>query len=242
MLSQERYVESLRADAAGLLDAARAAAPDAPVPGCPEWTTMDLVWHIGEVHRFWATIAAGSLAEPPADWPPKRPATDAEIWAFADESARRVVDALAAADPDAAVWTWCEGGDDAGWVIRRMAQETAVHRVDAEQTAGQDFRLEAALAADGIDEFLCFFYPYTVREGDAPTDGTVHLHCTDTDGEWTIAPDGTVTTEHAKGDAALRGPAHDLLMALWRRAGLDAVEIFGDRALAERFVASTTND
>lgn len=241
-LSQERYVESLRANAAGLLAAARSAAPDALVPGCPEWTTMDLVWHIGVVHRFWATIVAGAMNAPPDDWPPERPGDDAAVWAFAEESARLVVDALAAVAPATPVWTWCDGGDDAGWVIRRMAQETAVHRVDAEQTAGRDFRLDAVLAADGIDEFLRFFWPYTVREGDAPTGASIHLHCTDTDGEWTIAPDGTVTAAHAKGDVALRGPATDVLLVLWRRAGLDAVEIFGDRSLAARFVAATAND
>lgn len=242
-LSQANYVESMAADAEGLLAAARDAGPAAPVPGCPEWTATDLVWHIGEVHRFWATILEGSLAERPADWPPERPGTEAEIWAFAEESARRIVAACRDADPATPVWTWCEGegADRAGWVIRRMAQETAVHRLDAEQTAGRAFRIDAALAADGIDELLMWFYPYTVRAGQHPTGGSIHVHVTDADGEWTIAPDGTVTTGHAKGDAALRGPAHDLLAVIWRRQPLDSIEVFGDTDLADRFVAATHN-
>ena len=48
-----------------------------------------------------------------------------------------------------------------------------------------------------------------------------------------------VTREHAKGDAAVRGPAHDLLMVLWRRQSLDTVEVIGDRAVAERLIART---
>ena len=44
----------------------------------------------------------------------------------------------------------------------------------------------------------------------------------------------TVARDHAKADAALRGPAHDLLMVLWRRSPLDAVEVFGDTAAALR--------
>ena len=48
-----------------------------------------------------------------------------------------------------------------------------------------------------------------------------------------------VTREHAKGDAAVRGPAHDLLMVLWRRQALDTVEVIGDRAVAERLIART---
>ena len=35
----------------------------------------------------------------------------------------------------------------------------------------------------------------------------------------------------------MRGPAADLLLVLWRRLPLDAVEVIGDRAAAERLVA-----
>jgi predicted lipid carrier protein YhbT len=48
------------------------------------------------------------------------------------------------------------------------------------------------------------------------------------------APDGLVVTqEHGKGDVAARGGASDLLLFLWGRAGLDALEVFGDKALLE---------
>ena len=46
---------------------------------------------------------------------------------------------------------------------------------------------------------------------------TIHLHATDTDGEWLIrlTPDGIETSrEHAKGDVAARGPASDLFLFL----------------------------
>ena len=73
--------------------------------------------------------------------------------------------------------------------------------------------------------------------------GSVHLHCTDVAGEWLVVhePGGvvTVTREHAKGGCALRGPAGNLLEVLWRRAGLDQVDVVGDADLAARFVAAT---
>ena len=54
--------------------------------------------------------------------------------------------------------------------------------------------------------------------------GSVHLHCTDVDGEWLVVGEPgrrpVVTREHAKGACALRGPAADLLLVLWRRVGL----------------------
>ncbi len=42
-----------------------------------------------------------------------------------------------------------------------------------------------------------------------------------------------VTREHAKGDVAARGPASDLLLLLYGRLDLDAVEVLGDAAVLE---------
>jgi hypothetical protein len=66
----------------------------------------------------------------------------------------------------------------------------------------------------------------------------VHLHCTDTEGEWLIVRAGddlVVTREHAKGDVAARGTASDLMLYLWGRVGADPLEVFGDAAALTRF-------
>jgi uncharacterized protein (TIGR03083 family) len=235
------YLQSLRRDSAGLLAAAHAADPSASVAACPGWTPVDLVWHIGEVHWFWSMIVADRLAGPDAYVEPDRPGADAGVFAFAERSARRLDDALSSTDPSTEVWTWSEP-HDVGFVLRRMAHETTVHRVDAERAAGRDRRIEPELASDGIDEFLTHFLRWTAKDAE-PIGGSVHLHCGDTAGEWTVTMDDdggwNVAREHSKGDVALRGDAHDLLMVLWRRAPLDSVQIFGDRDVAERFVAHT---
>ena len=74
----------------------------------------------------------------------------------------------------------------------------------------------------------------------------MHLHCGDVPGEWTVRPtdDGElhVTREHAKGDAAIRGGASDILLALWRRQPLTSVDVVGDAEIAARFVALTSLD
>ncbi len=54
------------------------------------------------------------------------------------------------------MWTWSPQ-QDVAFVIRRVTQETAVHRVDAERAAGRDHRIDPELAADGVDEFLYHF-------------------------------------------------------------------------------------
>jgi len=70
------------------------------------------------------------------------------------------------------------------------------------------------------------------------TSESMHLHCTDTEGEWMIrfTADGAVTTrEHAKGDVAVRGTASDLYLLLWNRVSAERFEIFGDASLLRRF-------
>ncbi|MET0896296.1 MAG: maleylpyruvate isomerase N-terminal domain-containing protein, partial [Mycobacterium sp.] len=38
--------------------------PDRRCPTCPEWTAADLLWHLTEVHFFWAGILSrGALSE-----------------------------------------------------------------------------------------------------------------------------------------------------------------------------------
>jgi uncharacterized protein (TIGR03083 family) len=239
-MEREQYLDALAVESAAFDSAVRATPLDAQVPPCPAWTVADLVYHLGEVHYFWGEVARRRLAAPEVE-PPMRP-PDGELVAWAARQAIELGRTLRETDPATPVWTWAPQKDVA-FIVRRMAQETAVHRWDAEAAAGEPGPIEAELASDGIDEFLAFFLDHRFRDG-GRLDGSVHLHATDTPGEWLVheEPDGalTVTAAHAKGDAAVRGPASDLLLALWRRVGLDRVEVLGDRDVAERLVARTT--
>ena len=186
---------TLHDEATALLAAARGADPLAAVPGCPEWTTTDLVWHIGEVHDFWGWIVREQVVQPDNYVDPQRPGAEqpadeafASVATFASERAAELYRVLADTDPATPVWSWTPQHDVA-WVTRRMAHETAVHRVDAEHAAGRQHRLPPELAADGIDEFLEFFLSRGGGANASPLVGSVHLHCTDADGEWTVRPD-----------------------------------------------------
>ena len=150
--------------------------PGAPVAGCPGWDVAELVWHITEVHYFWAEIVAGRLHDPERVPPLERPEGFPALLARFRAGVEHLAAVLAAADPAAPVWTWARQ-KDAAFVIRHQAQETAVHRWDAEQAAGRAFAIEPALAADSIDEF--FEHTAARREGAEAVGGTVHLHATD---------------------------------------------------------------
>jgi uncharacterized protein (TIGR03083 family) len=240
----DEQLGALWRDGLALADAAERAGLDAPVPSCPGWTVSDLVWHTGEVHWFWRECVVVGWFDPSEYVEPHRPGDDVLLGWYRD-GVQRAVEDFRAASPDAVVWTWAPRGGNAAWVVRRMAQETAVHRWDAEAAAGgTPPPVEADLAVDGVDEFFEHFSD-TAAAGAEAVGGTVHLHCTDTDGEWLVSEPvvgGMLEVEraHAKGDAAVRGAASDLLLLLWRRVGLDDAgrfEVFGDPDVARRLIA-----
>jgi len=241
MLHRLDYPAAILRDGLALAEAAEAAGPAAPVAGCPGWDVAELVWHLTEVHYFWGTIVAGRLLDPRQVPPLERPDDFPALLARYREGVERIAGVLATADPATPVWTWARQ-KDAAFVIRHQAQETAVHRGDAERAAGRSFTIDPALAADSVDEF--FEHTGVIRrEGAEAVGGTVHLHATDTTGEWTLSEDAAgalvVGQGHRRGDAAVRAAASDLLLLLYRRIGPGAVEVHGDTGVLNRFLART---
>jgi len=223
---------------AGLVTAAREAGLDAPVPSCPDWTVERLVRHAGSVLRVVGKVVE---TDGPVDGRtlPKPPAGDLVVQWFEEMSASAVA-ALAAKDPDDPLWNWAGQPPVAAFWQRRMAHELTVHRADAVLAAGGVPEIDPPLAADGLDELLTVVLPAKIRAGgtDLSGLGSLHVHCTDTDGEWLVTPsaaDVEVTRIHAKGDAALRGPAAELLLRLSNRG--DGGEVLGDESVVPAFTS-----
>jgi uncharacterized protein (TIGR03083 family) len=237
------YLDALRRNGGAFADAAEAAGLSARVEACPDWSVADLVWHLGEVHDFWRTVAEERIEDPSQvrdDLP--RPGDD-ELVAWYRDGVERLHAVLAAADPSTPVWTWTPQ-KNIGFIQRRMCQETAVHRWDAEQAGGREYSLDPVLAVDGIDEFLDYFIADVRDDADLPG-GSVHLHATDAAGEWLVTydnGDSAVHRHHAKGDAAVQGTASDLLLLLWRRRSPADVTVFGDVSVLDRFLIRTDLD
>ena len=152
----------------------------------------------------------------------------------------RSAETLERCGPGVSMWTWGPGGTSTWWA-RRQAHETAVHRWDAQTASGASQPIDGPSAADGLDEFLeNFMAMLGFSEGVdvGGTGETIHLHCTDVDGEWLLRlePDAVhVDRVHAKGDVAARGTASDLQLFACGRIGADRLEVFGDAALLARF-------
>jgi uncharacterized protein (TIGR03083 family) len=221
-----------------LVRAARAAGEATQVPSCPAWTVDDLVLHAGMILvRTRVVLETGTMERPSRanGLVPDQPERDRIDW-FERTLPEWVAALRAVGDPDRPVYTFAPEHQRAGFWPRRMAQEITVHRVDAELAGGQaPSSIDPALAVDGVDELWEIFVP-ALGADRSPGDGrTVHLHATDADGEWLVTFGPTLMVEHghAKGDAAVRGEAGQLLLWLWGRVPLDDLEVFGDRSAAE---------
>ncbi|UZF54529.1 maleylpyruvate isomerase family mycothiol-dependent enzyme [Gordonia polyisoprenivorans] len=210
-----------------------------PVPSCPEWTAADLISHVGAVHRWAkARIVGDDSVQSYADFPTP-PAEELTDWYRG--GLRGLVEALGTRDPDTAAPTFV-GERTVGWWARRQAHELTVHRWDLESAIrpGTQKAVDAELSADGIEEWLEVFAPrFLSRSGGVPQHlhgATLHIHTHDEPvGEWLVelSADGlTWSREHMKADVALRGSAFDLLLTLWHRRPLSAVDTVGDAGVA----------
>jgi uncharacterized protein (TIGR03083 family) len=237
------FEAAVRADADALASAADRVGIDAAVPSCPDWKVSDLLGHIGMVHR-WAAANCDRKPDDPllrSDEASQVPDGDAVV-AWMREGAAHLLGVLGAHSDDDPCWTWAPP-QTVGFWKRRMAHETAMHRLDAQLAAGNPEAIDAALAADGIDEWLWLLprRPWaSTIEGEGET---LHFHCTDVEGEWLVrlVPTGVeVEREHAKGDVAARGTASDLLLWMMGRGPVDRLEVFGDQGLLDRWRAVAT--
>jgi uncharacterized protein (TIGR03083 family) len=220
------------------------------VPTCPDWTLRQLATHVGRAHRWAAEIVSTRSAEfiPFRQVPDGRIPDDPALHApWLRAGAARLIEVVKGAGSDP-VWTF-DGPRPASFWARRMAHETAVHRADAQITAGREPQFDPVLAADGIDEWLGFMSGIGASDPrvDALPDGAVlHVHVTDegVDGEWLVrreADSVSVESKHAKGDVVVRGPAGRVLLVLLRRVPADdpQVEVLGDAALLTGWLAGT---
>ncbi|MFG1993325.1 maleylpyruvate isomerase family mycothiol-dependent enzyme [Actinoplanes sp. NPDC048988] len=240
---------SLIDDRSAALRSALAAAPDrsARVPGCPGWTLADLVAHLGAVHRFWA--GAVSMADPSRqpgddDVTDQHPHGDLVEWSAA--STELLLSALRSAEADTPVWAWWAASGTpltAGAVARHQVQEAAVHAFDAQETIGQAEPLPAAIAVDGVAEFLSVGlastgeWPYRpARIAFSATDGPVFTV--------DLSPSGVRLDPPAAGDpvATVHGPASDLVLALYGRVPFDNLRVDGDRGVLTELQNFVDND
>jgi uncharacterized protein (TIGR03083 family) len=215
---------------------------DARVPTCDGWVVRDVVEHVAEVyeHKLRCVELAGPAPEPwPPVWPPDR-----DPLAWFDDALDRLLSALRSTSPSAPSWTWLPEDQTAGFWARRMAHETAVHRVDVDLAHGREVTpVDADLALDGVDEVLLLMLAGDWT-GDEQPDLTGDVTVAAGDRVWAVdmqeALVGVTAWRRDPGAGGrasgteVSGEPSDLLLWLWGRADDAAVSVQGDPAVVQR--------
>ncbi|NEA34739.1 maleylpyruvate isomerase family mycothiol-dependent enzyme [Streptomyces sp. SID13031] len=231
------YLACLQADSARLAEVGRFGLP-AEVPSCPGWTVESVLRHVAQVYLHKIEILR--LGARPDPWPPELDHRDAfELY---DESRAAIVVALSEAGTELPTWTFSPTDKTSAFWYRRMALETAVHRVDAELAHNVVTPVDRELALDGIDEILTLMLggPWW-EEGDTehPVDATIRI--TAAGRSWTTRLDATSATvvAGAEGDvdAEVFGDPDDIYLWLWGRRDLNLDQSAGNDAAAQEFRA-----
>lgn len=229
MLTTDEHLARLRVEGRRLGEVAAATPLDRPVPGCPGWDVDALIRHIGDVHRWAATIVRERLQERPR-LDSARPADRDGLLAWYAEGHAQLLTVLAASNPQEEFWTWAPAPNPQAFWARRQSHETAIHRIDVEQAAGNVTPLAGQVAADGIDELLTLVSQRcTVPDGGGRR---LHVAASDAPGEWQVelgAERLVVRTDETGGDCTLRGPAGHLWEVLMNRRDAAGLEVTGDQ-------------
>lgn len=240
-LGFESYLDACSEELERTLDALEAVGPQQPVSTCPGWTAADLAEHLRQVYGRWRQRLAEGSATAVADGEPEpgatRPGGEAPATEGFYEEGVALLAELGAAGPGAACWNWTGVDETGAWLARRIALETAVHRVDAELVAGTPRPVEAELAADGIAERLeVHLQPALARRpADAGLGGTLCLVCSDVDAAFVVdVSGGRLRWRHGRGpaDTALVGTASQLFLFSWNRCPVANLSLTGRKEVA----------
>ena len=213
--------------------------PGARCPTCPDWSASDLLWHLVNVHFFWAGVLehrVQSGAELPAieAAKPARPDALADLLELRERATGALLSQLGKRDDAEPCWSWWPPDQTVGFTRRMQTYEATMHRVDAELAAGLPVTpLAQDVAAGAIDHAVDVMWGWLPDGATYRSEAVVEFVATDTGqrwladvGAWT-APDaaaevgsGTPRAVRAAGGApaaSVSAPVGELALWTWTR-------------------------
>jgi uncharacterized protein (TIGR03083 family) len=209
-----------------------------PVPACEDMVLAELVRHVGSVHRLvtdWVRDGRRPTARVQA------PEVGEDLAAWAQQSSADMLETLTSRKPSEPCATWSATDRTVGFWIRRMAHETAVHRVDAAQAVGEQWSVDPELAADGVAEALELWLGTRLGTTVGGSGRAVRLMTRAGAGgavvDWTVRPLMTIVefgSDPANADVTVTGTPAALWAWAWGRSDADhPVDTAGDQGAAD---------
>ena len=225
--------------------AARAAGVDAPVPSCPEWTVADLLGHVGRMHR-WVTRDRRVERRPtrPTHWSDAEPPPPDGALDWFDAGVDLVADALLA-----------RRSGEPSVVVDRRSHRRVLGAAPGERDRGAPLgraargrrrRADRARARGRRHRRVLRPHPVLARAADAcaARGETIHLHCTDGDGEWLVRlarrrrRSSRASTRRATSRRA--APRPTCCCSSTDGSRRSTLEVFGDASLLDALAASSS--
>ncbi|WP_123024980.1 maleylpyruvate isomerase family mycothiol-dependent enzyme [Mycolicibacterium stellerae] len=233
------------AEAQRFSDVLASSDPAARCPTCPDWTAGDLLWHLTEVHYFWAGVLGQRVlsgAELPAveQAKPERPSAMADLVALRASATAALLHELAQREDAEPCWSWWPPDQTVGFTRRMQTYEATMHRVDAELTAGAPVGAIADDVASGaLDHAVDVMWGWMPGGATYRVDSVIELVANGTEARWLVeigswtASNGETAPRAARATAGeptavVTGSVEDLALWAWTRGG--TVGIAGDPA------------
>jgi uncharacterized protein (TIGR03083 family) len=221
--------------------------PRRQCPTCPDWSASGLLWHLTEVHLFWAGILERRLVDE-ADLPrveqakPSRPEAVADILVLRRQATDALLEQLAKRADDEPCWSWWPPDQTVGFTRRMQTYEATMHRVDAELTANLPVSpIGHDVAAGAVDHAVDVMWGWMPDGATYTPHSVVEFIAGDTGQRWLVecgswverGDDGSVAEgpkarRASTGDptAAVRSSVVDIALWAWTRGG--SVRTSGD--------------
>ncbi len=215
-----------------------------PVPNCPGWTVYNTAVHVGRVCVAWEEMMRCSPDDATArdrayETSGQRPtgAEPAELASWAHSA----IDFVAGDDARECFFSMTGGHGTTGLWAWHAASEIGVHRLDVEAALGHDHEISDQAALDSTDYACRYFLPAMRRvTGEDPGPLTAELLAGDGSPYASVAIDSS--GESSGGPSGndgvdLRGPAVQVLLALWGRPHRDIEVTGGNPEVLDRWRA-----
>ena len=214
-----------------------------PVPTCPEWDVNALINHLAIVLSR-MRIRIETNADPDPDAMPSTPPNGMTAPEWLSLSYRELRTTFLNHEPEDQAWNWTGENQIVGWYIRRLAHELAIHLIDLDaaspsSTPPEELGIDAALAADGLDELLTVFLPTRSPRSTHPMEHHVlALTPTESPGQpWYVELNGLeISAGHDErpADATIKGSSVALYLFGWNRPA-EGLTTTGDSTAIQDF-------